>query len=411
MLLLAGPGTLVMIGENDGPSMLSYATTGARYGVGFFVPFILLTFAMAYVVQEMTIRVGIATGRGHAELIYDRFGARWGRFTLVNLFMGNVLTLVAEFVAVRAGAAYFGIPPAVAVVTAVGIVFGAYATRRYARWERVLMTLALGNLLFVPAALFAHPDPRAIATAIGTWAPLPGGVNAEFLTLLLANIGATVTPWMLFFQQGAVVDKGLTRADLTQGRLDTAFGAGIAAVVAIATLVAAAPLFAHRIDASSLAGGADFATALRPFVGTTGAALFALGLIEAGIVAAATIATSSAYAVGEVAHGAKSLNASFLEATKFYGSSIGSIAVAAAFVLIPGIPLLAITIGVNVVATLLMAPSLLLLLLLSSDRRSMGDLVNSFRANLVAGSVAIGIASLGALYGAVTLTQLIPHGR
>ena len=109
MILLAGPGILVMLGENDGPSMLSYAITGATYGIGFFVPFVALTFFMAYVVQEMTVRIAIATQRGHAELIRDRFGPLWGAFALADLGIGNLLTLVTEFIAIRAGAAYFGI--------------------------------------------------------------------------------------------------------------------------------------------------------------------------------------------------------------------------------------------------------------------------------------------------------------
>jgi len=101
--LLIGPGILVMLGENDGPSMLSYAATGARFGIGFFVPFFVLTFLMACVVQEMTVRLGAATHRGHAELIFDRFGPFWGWFSMVDLMVGNFLTLVAEFIAIRAG--------------------------------------------------------------------------------------------------------------------------------------------------------------------------------------------------------------------------------------------------------------------------------------------------------------------
>ncbi len=115
LALAAGPGILVMLGENDGPSMLSYAATGASYGIGFFVPFILLTFAMAYVVQEMVARIGIATGRGHAELIRERFGRWWSLFSASNLVVGNALTLVTEFIAIRAGAAYFGVPATLAV--------------------------------------------------------------------------------------------------------------------------------------------------------------------------------------------------------------------------------------------------------------------------------------------------------
>src|ERR1022692_4484891 len=101
--LLIGPGILVMLGENDGPSMISYAQTGAIYGIGFFLPFIALTFGMAYIVQEMTVRLGAATKRGHAELIYARFGRFWGFFAMADLVFGNLLTLVTEFIAVRAG--------------------------------------------------------------------------------------------------------------------------------------------------------------------------------------------------------------------------------------------------------------------------------------------------------------------
>src|SRR5271157_3587181 len=238
--LLVGPGVLVMLGENDGPSMVSYATTGATYGVGFFVPFILLTFLMAFVVQEMTVRLGAATHRGHAELIFERFGPFWGYFAMGDLVFGNVLTLDTEFIAIQAGGLYFGLPSWLSVTIGVVLVIGSLAFRRYATWERVLMGLAVFNLLFVPAALLSHPDGAALAHAFATWGPLPGGFATAFLTLVLANVGATVTPWMIFFQQSAVVDKGLTKADVPQGRIDTAIGAALAAVAAIATLVAAA---------------------------------------------------------------------------------------------------------------------------------------------------------------------------
>src|SRR5271169_6253736 len=109
--LLVGPGVLVMLGENDGPSMLSYAATGAKFGIGFFLPFVALTFCIAIIVQEMTVRLGAATHRGHAELIFDRFGPFWGWFSMIDLGIGNFLTLITEFIAVRAGLGFFGVPP------------------------------------------------------------------------------------------------------------------------------------------------------------------------------------------------------------------------------------------------------------------------------------------------------------
>jgi Mn2+/Fe2+ NRAMP family transporter len=223
--------------------------------------------------------------------------------------------------------------------------------------------------------------------------------------LMMADVGATVTPWMLFFQQSAVVDKGLTRADLGLARMETAAGAGVAAIVAIAALIAATPLFAHHVNAQSFAGGADFATALRPYIGTPGATLFALGMIEAGLVAAMTISTSSAYGVGEVMRRGHSLNLRFSQGGLFYAIGIGSIGVAAAVVLLPHAPLLAITLAVNVIATLLMAPALIFVLLLANDREIMGGLANGFRANVAGGAIVAGIAIVGAVYGVQLVLQ------
>ena len=401
--LLAGPGVLVMLGENDGPSMVSYATTGATYGIGFFVPFILLTFVMAFVVQEMTVRLGVATHRGHAELIFQRFGPFWGYFSMADLVIGNVLTLVTEFIAIQAGGLYFGIPAWLSVTAGILLVVASLGLRRYATWERALMVLAAFNLLFIPAALYAKPDGAALVHAVATWGPLPGGFGTGFVTLLLANIGATVTPWMIFFQQSAVVDKGLTKADLTQGRMDTAIGACVAAMTAIATVAATAPLFAAHVDVSQFANGADFATALRPLLGTTGATLFALGICEAGLLAAMTISTSSSYALAETVSAGHSLNLGFQEGRLFYGVAIGSSILAGAIVLIPGAPLLAMTLTVNVIATMLMAPALLFLLLLVNDREIMGSLANRWRANLAGGTIVVGISLVGALYGVITV--------
>src|SRR6202050_2513417 len=158
LLLLVGPGVLVFLGENDAPSMLSYSATGARFGIGFFIPFVVLTFLMGFVVQEMTVRLGAVTHRGHAELIFDRFGRFWGFFSMGDLVLGNFLTLITEFIGIRAGLGFFGIRPAVAVGVGLMVVVAAMTTGRYWTWERITMGLAIFNGLFVPAAILAHPD-------------------------------------------------------------------------------------------------------------------------------------------------------------------------------------------------------------------------------------------------------------
>jgi len=396
--LLIGPGILVMLGENDGPSMLSYAATGARFGIGFFLPFVVLTFLMACVVQEMTVRLGAATHRGHAELIFDRFGPFWGWFSMIDLMVGNFLTLVTEFIAIRAGLGFFGIRPAVAVLGALLILFVALMTHRYWTWERMTLAAAMLNLIFVPVALLTHPHWAAVGHALISWQPLPRGLTPELVLILLSNIGATVTPWMLFFQQSAIADKGLTRRDIAMGRFDTALGATLAALAALATIIAASPLFTHHMSAANFEA-ANFAQALQPFVGHWGSALFALGMFEAGMVAAITISISSAYAFGEVAHRPHSLNLPFTQGKSFYFVLMFEAAAAAGLVLIPGIPLVYIVLVVNVIAVLAMPPALLFLYLLVNDREIMGDLVSPLWANALALIVVVILIGAGILFG------------
>ena len=396
--LLIGPGVLVMLGENDGPSMLSYAATGATFGVSFFIPFIILTFVMAVVVQEMTVRLGAATHRGHAELIFDRFGPFWGWFSMIDLGIGNFLTLIAEFIAIRAGLGFFGVPPWAAVLSALAVLYLALVTHRYWTWERVTLAAAVFNLVFVPVALFAHPHWNSVGHALATWKPLPGGLTKDTLLILLSNIGATVTPWMLFFQQSATVDKGLTRSDIRYGRVDTVLGAALASVAAVATVLATSPLFNHQMNAQNFQA-AEFAQALQPLIGRVGASLFALGMVEAGIVAAITISTSSAYAFGEVARKPHSLNLPLKQGKPFYTVLFLCAAGAAAIVLIPGLPLVHVVLIVNVIAVLAMPPALIFLFMLANDKEIMGDLVSPRWANMLTAAIVVLLTSAGLLFG------------
>ena len=395
--LLAGPGVLVMLGENDGPSMLAYAATGAKFGIGFFLPFVVLTFCMAIVVQEMTVRLGAATHRGHAELIFDRFGPFWGWFSMIDLGVGNFLTLITEFIAVRAGLGFFGIRPWFAILIALVILYGALMSHRYWTWERITLAAALFNLIFIPVALMTHPSWHAVGHALITWHPLPG-FNKDTLLLVLADIGATVTPWMLFFQQSATVDKGMTTKDIRFGRIDTVLGAALATAAAIATILATAPLFAHQMTADNYQA-AEFAQALQPIVGRFGASLFALGMFEAGIVAAITISTSSAYAFGEVTHKPHSLNLPMGEGKSFYAVLTLCAAAAAGIVLIPGLPLVYVVLIVNVVAVLAMPPALVFLFMLVNDKEIMGDLVSPPWANVLSSGVVFILTAAGILFG------------
>ncbi|MCL2769878.1 MAG: divalent metal cation transporter, partial [Solirubrobacterales bacterium] len=294
--LLVGPGILAMLGENDGPSMISYAATGATYGLGFFLPFIVVTFAMAVLCQEMCMRVGAVTHRGYGELVLQRFGAVWGWFAAGDLLFTNLVTLIAEFVAIRVGMAYFHLPAWMAAALGVVLVAFTASGGRYWRWERIVLGMAIFNGLFLPAAILTAPHWGSVAHAFATFSPLPGGSVQTFLLLLASTVGATVTPWMIFFQQGASADKGLTPRDIRHGRFDTIVGGALAAVFGCAALIAGAALVGHSGGSTAVLAGAGFPEALRAVSAPAVGALFALGLIEAGAVAILTISASTAYA-------------------------------------------------------------------------------------------------------------------
>ena len=173
--LLAGPGALAMLGENDGPSMVSYTTTGATYGVSLFLPFILVTFAMAVVCQEMCMRVGAVTHRGYGQLVLERFGSVWGRFAAGDLLFTNLVTLIAEFVVIRVGLAFFHLGPAVAAGLGVSLVAVTLSSGRYWRWERVVLGLAIFNGLFVVAAVMARPHWGLVPGSSATLSSFSGG--------------------------------------------------------------------------------------------------------------------------------------------------------------------------------------------------------------------------------------------
>jgi len=399
MWLLVGPGILAMIGENDGPSMISYATAGATYGIGFFVPFILVTFAMAVVCQEMCMRVGAVTHRGYGQLVLERFGPLWGWFSAGDLILTNLVTLIAEFVAIRIGLSFFHMGAGVAALLGVVLVVFTLSGGRYWRWERIVLGMAVFNGLFLVAAIMTRPHVGTIGHALVTGSPFPGGSFNTLLLLVASTIGATVTPWMIFFQQSASADKGLTPSDLRHGRYDTVAGGVMAAVFGIGALIAGAALFGHGGSSIQGLSGAGFPGALKLVSGNAVATLFALGLIEAGAVAILTISASTGYAVGECIGVAHSFNNSTRKATVFYGANVGAALIAAAIILIPGAPLLSIALNANVLATVLLPVALVFLIMLANDRELMGKWVNTPTTNRIALAIVVFISICGAAYG------------
>jgi Mn2+/Fe2+ NRAMP family transporter len=397
--LLVGPGILAMLGENDGPSMIAYAADGAQYGLGFFVPFIPVLFAMAFVCQEMCMRVGAVTHRGYGELVLQRYGRVWGWFGAGDLTLTNLVTLVAEFVSIRVGLAYFHLGAGVAVALGLALVLFTLSRGRYWRWERIVLGLALFNGLFLLAAILVKPSVGAIASSFD-FSPFPGGSFNTLLLLLASTIGATVTPWMIFFQQSASADKGMTPRDIQHGRYDTAAGAVLAAIFGVGALIAGAALLTHNGSAiQGFAPGAGFPEALDRVAGSSVGTVFALGLIEAGAVAILTISASTAYAAGECIGVSHSFNTSPRNAAVFYAANIGVALLAAAVILIPGAPLLSIVLNANVLATVLLPVSLVFMVMLANDKGLMGRWTNKRSTNAIGITVIAFVGLCGAAYG------------
>jgi Mn2+/Fe2+ NRAMP family transporter len=411
--LLVGPGILAMLGENDGPSMISYATTGATYGLGFFLPFILVTFAMAIVCQEMAMRVGAVTHRGYGQLVLERFGPLWGWFSAGDLILTNLVTLIAEFVAIRIGLSYFHLGAGVAAALGVVLVAFTLSGGRYWRWERIVLGMALFNGLFLVAAVMTKPHWGSVGHALVAGSPFPGGSLNTLLLLVASTIGATVTPWMIFFQQSASADKGLTPRDLRHGRYDTIAGGVLAAVFGCGALIAGAALFGHGGSSIQGLSGAGFPGALKLVSGKAVATVFAFGLIEAGAVALLTISASTGYAVGECIGVPHSFNNSPRKAALFYGCNIGAALIAAVIILIPGAPLLSIALNANVLATVLLPVALVFMILLAKDRELMGKWANKTSTNWIAIVIVAFISICGAAYAIDSFLQtvhLIPGG-
>ena len=396
--LLVGPGILAMLGENDGPSMIAYAADGAQYGLGFFVPFIPLLFGMAYVCQEMCMRLGAVTHRGYGELVLQRFGSMWGWFAAGDLTLTNLVTLVAEFVSIRVGLAYFHLGSVVAVVLGLVLVVFTFSGGRYWRWERIVLGMALFNGLFLLAAILVKPHVGAIARSLD-FSPFPGGSFNTLLLLLASTIGATVTPWMIFFQQGASADKGMTPRDITHGRYDTAVGAVLAAIFGVGALIAGAALLTHGGAGIQGFAGAGFPEAISHVAGGAAGTVFALGLVEAGAVAILTISASTAYAAAECVGVAHSFNTSPREAAVFYAANFGVALIAAVVILIPGAPLLSIALNANVLATVLLPVSLVFMVMLANDKGLMGRFANRRSTNVVGIGVIAFVGLCGAAYG------------
>jgi Mn2+/Fe2+ NRAMP family transporter len=342
---------------------------GGQYGLHLLWILIVLL-PICYFVQEMVARLGIATGKGHAAMIYERFGKWWGHFSLFDLLLVNFLTLITEFAAISLAFIAMGVNPWISVpVSALGLTL-MVVTGSYLRWERIVIALCLMDLTWFVLAYIVHPDWAAVAyfTLVPTMPA--GGITSSLVFLVIAIVGTTIAPWQLFFQQSCVAEKRLRFADLKWARLDTLIGSVFTVAVAGAMMLVGNYGYQHRI---AFEDPAQLALALGPLAGHFVRNGVLLLMVNAAVLGTTAISLASAWAYGEVKGWEHSLHKKLWEAPGFYATYIACVGAAAAIVLIPHVPLQLVIVSVQVFAGLILPSAIIFLQLLLNDRELLGE--------------------------------------
>lgn len=414
LLAVLGPGIITMVADNDAGGISTYAVTGSKYGFGLLWVFFILI-PMAYYVQEMTVRLGAVTKRGHAEAIFDGFGPFWGWFSIVDLALVNLLTLVTEYIGMIAAMSMFGVPPWITFIGVTIILMAVVISGKYWTFERLTLFFCIFNLVYIPAAIWAmkagHVPDGWGDVLQGFYNPkIPGGLTPDLIFILMANIGTTITPWQIFFQQSAVVDKGLDIKDVKYGKIDTFVGSFVTCLVAIFIIICTAAAFYYHQPRIVVEDARQTAEAIQPLLphgeGTWAKTLFAIGLFDAGFLGALCISLSTSWAIGEVFGWAHSLNKGVKDAPWFYVIYLLMLVAAGSIVLIPGAPLIEITMFVQVVAVTLLPAALIFLILLLNDKPLMGEHVNTRWQNIANWSITLFVIVISCLFG---MSVLFPN--
>ena len=380
MLLLAvlGPGIITANVDNDAGGITTYSVAGAHYGYNMLWIMPLIALALI-IVQEMSARLGIATGKGLADLIRESLGLRLTTIVIGIMLIANLANTVSEFAGVAASMEIFGISkyisvPAVAILVWLLIVKGSYG-----RVEKIFLVASAIYLTYVLSGIMANPDWHEVGRAFVT----PSfQFNAGYVTIVVTIIGTTIAPWMQFYQQASIVDKGLKVTDMIYERIDVIVGSLFAVFVASFIVIAcAATLYANNVPIET---AKDAALALEPLAGKYASILFALGLLNASIFSAAILPLSTAYVVCEAFGWEMGVSRSFKEAPIFFSVYTALIVLGAAIILLPIKSLIDAMLSSQTLNGVLLPIILIVMLKLINDKRLMGRFTNGRVFNILA---------------------------
>jgi NRAMP (natural resistance-associated macrophage protein)-like metal ion transporter len=346
---VVGPGIVVMLADTDAGSVITAAQSGAQWGYQLLLLQLILA-PILFVVQELTVRLGIVSGKGHGDLIQQQFGRGWALLSVGTLVLACIGALLSELSGLAGAGLMFGVPVSLTMTIVVGgLIIMAY-TSSYLSVERIAMFIGAFELVFLVVAWRAHPDPAAM---------LSGSLSIPwkeptYLYLVAANIGAVIMPWMVFYQQSAVIEKKLTIDDLRAARWDTAFGAIVTQVIMAAVLIATAATLGKAHTGAALDTVQQITEAITPFLGEgAGKLLFAMGMIGSALVATIVVTLTAARTMGEVLGVKHSLEHAPREAPWFYGIYTASLVIGGLFVA-SGVNLVSLSVGVQVMNALLL---------------------------------------------------------
>jgi Mn2+/Fe2+ NRAMP family transporter len=394
-----GPAWITMVADVDAASVLTAAKAGGDFGYAMLLPIVALV-PVLYLVQEMTTRLAIGTGLGHAELIRERFGNRWAAVSVTSMVVVDLLAYVAEFAGIVLGASLLGIAAGPAVLAALAFHTVVVLTGRYRGFEIATLVLSFALFAFIGLAIAAGPDPRAVFGGFVAAQPFnrPG-----YGDLVVATVGAVVMPWMLFYQQAATVEKRLGPGDLGAARWETLIGAIASEALMAAIVIAAAAAVGSGFAMRAVAGGLALPAGLASLAHGLPGVLLAVGMIGAGLLAAVVISLSSAWAWSELLRWPHSLNLSLRRAPGFYAVYLVEV-VPAAVVALVAPDLVSVVIDAMILNVVALVIPLTFLVRLSGDRALLGPLAASRGYSLMlwlmtGGLLAIGIASVIGLVG------------
>ena len=399
LLAVVGPGLIAANAGNDAGGIATYASVGARYGFDLIWMMVVITVSLI-VVQEMAARMGAVTGKGLAELIREQYGVRLSLFATASVLVANLGICISEFVGIGAALNLVGVPFQVSVPIAAVAIWLLVVRGSYKAAERVFVLMTTAFLAYPIAAILAHPDWAAVGKA--TVAPQIH-LTSAYIVLFIATAGTTITPFMQLYVQSAVVEKGIGPEELGAERAEVIAGSVFANLIAIFIIVAAgATLFVH--GEHNVNSAADAARSLAPFAGRFAEALFGVGLLGASLLAAAVLPVTAAYVIAETFGFEKGISQRPREAPVFVGVITTLIAIGAVVAIVPGIPVIALLVGVQVVNGFLLPVTLFFVWRLASSRELMGSYANGRTFNALAGATVVATSALSLILIGLTFS-------